>query len=189
MKVNKESCHRMVYFLSKSNQIFNSHRPELNGIFDLIFPNDDNDVTTQLLTNKISAGETVNLNEKLNDLRIRFPGNTASYLYVWCPFLERNNSSVSSDDDNNVDVKKYEFEFIFKINEDTIEIENKNYHRDYLNYQMRNINIGKSNIEETVKESDNVYEKVKAKILSSKNGAVLVAVSYTHLTLPTTPYV
>lgn len=166
MKVEKETCHRMVYFLSFSPNVGVMNRPNLKGIHDLIFPTKEHDVTSKLLEKRIKTGSVVNLDENIYNMRVRYYKDEKIYLYVWCPFLEGTHSTTN-------EVRIYDFKLSFRTNQNKIENVNEENYKNQLNFQIRNENLGKSETSSTSQIYD-VYEKIKNDILSSENSSTLI---------------
>lgn len=182
MNVEKETCHRMMYFLSASPNVYIVNRPKLKEIIELIFPSKNHNATSRLLDKHISTGSSVNLDLDLFNIRKQSleesdPNNQNEsdldrknlndmFLYVWCPYLEVN--------PNPEEVKEYDFKLSFVTNENEIDPEKIYNYSAELENKIRNINLGELVIDSSLSHYNDVYEKVKNVILSSENGEALL---------------
>jgi hypothetical protein len=173
MTVNAQSCHKMMYFMTQTLNIKATSRPELNGMIDIILPNDAHDVSPSIMDMDLKEGETYDLNLNLAKIRNRFDLNSTVYLYLFCPFLKTVENNQATE---NGEPAKTEFKFQFKYqeNKEYQDIKNKNYLRALLNSEIRAINTNSTDDPTNPEEDLTLYQKVKKEIIESPSSTILV---------------
>lgn len=162
-KAVKMDCHKMVYFLSKSNDIKFTYRKTLKGLVELVFPSSENDMTINILESGVSLNSEINLNKRLAELNYRYKGKSTNYLYAVCPFLKSSGDGAEE--------SKVEFEFEFKklSNDELNDADFSTNLATYLTYQIQKQNSFTE--KENPVDERTLYEKVKEEIIKAKSRA------------------
>ena len=128
VKIIKNNCLELRYFLSKSDDVMLTLRDGIGGFYEIGFKNEEHDYwksKAKLDQSLVSNGSEVDITESLTHLRGRFGDQTDNNLYFFCPFVK-------------VGAENTEFEIEINLNKNPVELDEK----ENLDNEVFGINSG-----------------------------------------------